>query len=76
MLASRIPWEGKEQEGAMNVVTDFGFGTVCSSLVALPSPANPDSTESAKPIFLFAAGRPDEALFKPVATSGNGTAPA
>ncbi len=75
VLASRVPWEGKAREGAMNVVTDFGFGTVCSSLVALPAPANPGTSDPAKPVFLFAAGRPDEAAFKPVAMSGDGAAP-
>ncbi|MGP0001039.1 MAG: NRDE family protein [Acetobacteraceae bacterium] len=39
----------------MNVVPRAGFGTVCSSLLAIP--------EAAPPVWLFAAGAPDEAPF-------------
>ena len=42
----------------LNVVPHGGFGTVCSSLLALPA--------SGPPIWLFAAGRPHEAPFLPV----------
>jgi len=48
--------------GAMTVVTDTGFGTVSSSLIALPSPEKVGET----PRWLFAAGRPDEAPYQPV----------
>ena len=46
----------------MNVVTDTGFGTVSSSLIALPSYAS----EGARPHWLFAPGGPDEAAFEVV----------
>ncbi len=49
--------------GAMSVVTAAGFGTVCSSLLALPAPGDPRR----RPVWLFAAGRPDEAPYQPVA---------
>jgi len=52
-----------QRESAMNVVTDFGFGTLSSSLIALPAPARP----APDPVWLFAAGRPDEAPYRPVA---------
>lgn len=42
----------------MNVVPRGGFGTVCSSLLALPREEGP--------VWLFAAGPPDEAPFLPV----------
>lgn len=48
--------------GAMTIVTDDGFGTVSSSLIALPSVENDDP----KPVWLFAAGRPGEVPWEPV----------
>ena len=50
------------RETGMNVVTGFGFGTSSSSLLALPSVER----RSTRPIWLFAAGRPDEAPYRPV----------
>ena len=52
-------------EGAMRVATDWGFGTVCASAVALPSPERRD----ARPVWRFAAGAPDAVPFAPVALS-------
>jgi hypothetical protein len=48
--------------GALNIVTDTPYGTVSSSLIALPKLQNPPKA----PIWLFAAGRPDEAAYAPV----------
>ena len=45
--------------GAMNVVTTIGFGTVSSSLLALPS----IDSEGVKPKWLYCQGRPDEGEF-------------
>ena len=42
----------------MNVVPRGGFGTVCSSLLAIPA--------AGEPVWLFAAGPPDQAPFEPV----------
>jgi hypothetical protein len=61
-------WRGiiADRSGAageqMNVVPRGGFGTVCSSLVAL--------REDGGVSWLFAAGPPDEAAFQPVALGG------
>ena len=46
--------------GAMTVVTPTGFGTVCSSLLALPA------RRQEQPLWLFAAGRPGETPFRPI----------
>jgi hypothetical protein len=46
----------------MTIVTDRGFGTVCSSLIALPSIDFP----AIRPIFQFAPGRPGETEFTAV----------
>ena len=62
LLASREHGAGDGPGDAMNVVTDTGFGTVSSSLIALPSPAR----VGARPLWLFAPGRPDEVAFEAV----------
>lgn len=49
--------------GAMAIVTPSGFGTVSSSLIALPAVG----AEGKKPVWRFAAGRPGEVPFEPVA---------
>jgi len=60
-------WEGLladrsgAREAALNVSPRDGFGTVCSSLVGLPA--------DGAPVWLFAAGPPDQAPFAPVASS-------
>ena len=48
--------------GDMCVVTDAGFGTLSSSLIALPAP----SLAPRRPIWRFAAGRPDRTPYEPV----------
>ena len=63
LLASRLHDPALGHEGAMTIVTDNGYGTICSSLVALPAP----NMDGRKPVFLFAAGRPGEAEYRPVA---------
>jgi len=60
LLASRLTDAGPE--GAMTIVTAGGFGTISSSLLALPRRGRDD----VKPRFLFAAGRPDRAPFTAV----------
>lgn len=62
LLASREFGAGDGPGDAMNVVTDTGFGTVSSSLIALPSYAS----EGVGPHWLFAPGAPDEAAFETV----------
>ena len=58
LLADRLHEDGAGPGGAMNVVTDRGFGTVSSSLMALPA--------AGRARWLFAAGRPGEADYLPV----------
>ncbi|MCD6075313.1 MAG: hypothetical protein K0Q70_2196, partial [Rhodospirillales bacterium] len=50
LMASRLhdPVEGPD--GAMTIMTDRGYGTVCSSLIALSAP----NVDGKKPVFLFA----------------------
>jgi len=64
MMASRKTDPLAGPDSAMNVMTDFGFQTICSSLIALP---NPQQSQQ-KPIWRFAVGAPDEAEFKPIST--------
>ncbi len=63
LLASREADASGAREGAMNVVTDFGFGTVSSLLLALPA----RERFGVKPRLRFAAGRPDVVAFEDVA---------
>ena len=62
LLASRSfnPTDGVES--AMTVVTNHGYGTVSSSLVALPALRRTDR----QPVWLFAAGRPDLMTYESV----------
>lgn len=62
LLGSRTHDVDAGPDDAMNIVTDRGFGTVCSTLLAIR--ADVDGTTRTK--WLFAAGRPDEAPFAPV----------
>jgi len=50
------------QLAAMNIKTDIGFGTVSSSLLALPT----IDKEGAKPVWLYANGRPGATPYQPV----------
>ena len=51
----------------MTVITDSGFETVSSSLIALPGPPQSARAKPAKPVWLFAPGRPDRTSFEEVA---------
>lgn len=59
LLACRETGVQGGEPSAMNIVTDFGFGTVSSALIAIPAL---DGSER-KPIWRFAPGRPDEKPF-------------
>ena len=54
--------------GAMTIRSENGggFGTVSSSLIALPRPTGPGETPL-KPVWLFAPGAPDVTEYQPVA---------
>jgi hypothetical protein len=58
LLGRRAP-PGADPGDAMTIVTDGDFGTVCSSLIALPA--------FGAPIMKFAAGPPDRVPFETVA---------
>ena len=62
LLAGRLFDADCGPEGAMTIVTDYGFGTVSSSLIALPSAAR----DNRKPLWRFANGRPGEVPFERV----------
>ncbi len=62
LLASRLYIKQDGLQGAMNLTLASNFGTVCSQLVALPR--YPGFAQN--PVFLFAAGPPDQASFEPV----------
>ncbi|CCQ72897.1 NRDE family protein [Magnetospira sp. QH-2] len=59
LMASR---DGETPRDGLCVVTDTGFGTSSSSLMALPLPPS-----DKKPVWLFCGGRPGEADYRPVA---------
>jgi hypothetical protein len=48
----------------MSLVTDMGFGTVSSSLVALPAAPASFGQQPVKPIWMFAPDRPDIAKYQ------------
>ncbi|MCC7017339.1 MAG: NRDE family protein [Rhodospirillales bacterium] len=61
LLASRERAPQSGPRGAMTIAPDQGYGTVSSSLIALPSRAD------TKPVWLFAPGAPGSVPFAPVA---------
>lgn len=61
LLAERATPDSPDGHDAMNMDLPMGFGTVSSSLIALP-----DSAEFAQPIWLYANGAPDHATFNAV----------
>jgi uncharacterized protein with NRDE domain len=63
LLAGRIFDTGAGSEGAMCITGRQGFGTVSSSLIALPAPGE----RAGKAHWLFCPGRPGEVEYEPVA---------
>lgn len=59
LISSREALASDGERGAMNVGTDSGFMTVCSSMLALPGMAR----FGEKPKWLFCAGSPDRMPF-------------
>jgi hypothetical protein len=66
LFSSRMFDPNDGPEGAMMLSTDAGFGTVSSSLIALPSPNYINIKHGIRPVYLFAEGAPAEASYKPV----------
>ena len=62
LLAARECDNRAGPTSAMTIVGKDGFGTVSSTLIALPSPR-----QKTAPIFRFADGRPDKTPFKDIA---------
>jgi hypothetical protein len=58
------PGTGETEEAALCIDRPTGFGTVSSALIALPAPEL-----ERPPVLLFAAGKPDQAPFLPVAVT-------
>ncbi len=54
VLTNQTKFDPQDPTSAMNIRTDYGFGTISSSLIALPS----NSVQT--PVWLFAAGPPDK----------------
>lgn len=64
LLSSRLYPDGLGPEAAMTVASESGFETTSSSLIALPAPSL--SGPAPRPVWLFAAGRPDLTPYAPV----------
>ncbi len=62
LLASTEAEDSSNYEGALNISTKNGFGTVSSSILALPAP----NRFGVKPIWRFCAGRPGQIPYTPI----------
>jgi uncharacterized protein with NRDE domain len=62
LLAAREHASDADSREAMAIVTDFGFGTLSSSLIALPAM----NASTRKPVWRFADGRPGESPWRPI----------
>lgn len=66
LLADTEASKGEKESAAMCFTLDNGFGTLSSSLLALPD-VRLDSMEAPRrPVWLFAPDRPDQTEFQPV----------
>ena len=66
LFSSRVYDLNDGPQGAMMISTDTGFGTVSSSLIALPSSNYVSSGYNIKPIYLFSQVAPTLTNYKPV----------
>ncbi len=66
LMAAKKPRDSKDPYAAMTIVTDRGFGTVSSSLIALPGPPKTLRERPNRPVWQFAPGRPDKVRYKEV----------
>jgi uncharacterized protein with NRDE domain len=62
LLADDTSDPATDPTSSMCITSDWGFGTVSSTLLAMPRPG----AENPSGIYLFAAGRPDRTEFLPV----------
>ena len=66
LLASGPLDASSDSKSALCVEADAGFGTICSTLIALPSVAKMEQITDRLGHFLFASGPPNEAPFESV----------
>ncbi len=66
ILASRLFDAADGPTAAMTVVTERGFETTSSALIALPSTPADLAETPRRPVWLFAPGRPDRVAYQPV----------
>jgi len=66
LFSSRMYDPNDGPEGAMMISTDSGFGTVSSSLIALPSMSYVKVKPNIKPVFLFSGGYSSEVSYERV----------
>jgi hypothetical protein len=66
IMKAGCPRGSEDPYAAMTIVTDRGFGTVSSSLIALPGPPKTLRERPNRPVWQFAPGRPDQARYKKV----------
>jgi hypothetical protein len=66
ILTSRQGMPADDPFAAMTIVSDQGFGTVSSSLIALPAAPRTLEARPQAPVWLFAPGRPDQHGYEPV----------
>ena len=62
LLRTRLHDSEEDPRETMCIVTDRGYGTVSSSMIALPSAEHPDRNR----VWKFANGRPDKHAFERV----------
>ena len=66
LMKARRPPGSEDPCAAMTIVTSRGFGTVSSSLIALPGPPKTLRERPNRPVWQFAPGRPDQTRYKKV----------
>ena len=66
LFSSRMYDSNDGPQGAMTISTDAGFGTVSSSLIALPSPNYLNNDYRIKPVYLFSQGAPTLTNYKSI----------
>lgn len=66
ILATRTPAPGEGPEAAMCFSTPRGFGTVSAACLAVPAVGRGWGGDGVRPVFLFAAGPPDQVPFQPI----------
>lgn len=66
ILSSRLYEAKNGPTAAMTIETETGFGTVSSSLLALPGFPESATERAIAPVWLFAPGPPDKVTYQPV----------